>query len=503
MKDSTLNLTKQILFWLILSTGLLIANVATAQYGIGGKWHFGNGAGLDFFQGSSPIALNGGQTYLVSINPQDPPDHAEGTTSIADSTGNLLFYSNGEKVWDGNHQVLPNGNNLMGDASSTQSSLIVPLPGSLRYFYLFTTDSYTNNLQNGFRYSIIDRCLNNGKGDIIPGQKNILIENPVSEKLAAVRHFGGEDYWIMVHEYGTSNFKAYLLTANGLSNSPVTSTVGTAHNAPNFPTSSDAAVGEMKFSPDGSKIAYAMSNRNPSIAELFDFDNLTGIVSNPILIASGQEHVYGVAFGAESVTLYLSYTWNPRIEQYDLLAPNILASKYTVAHYSNYPQSWSAYGMQLGPDYKLYVAKRNSNTVSVIANPDLTGVNCNYISNYVSLNGNQCSMSLPNFIAGFNYEHFYGQVCNTTTSTEAPTPSTDWQIGPNPFSDQALLTFDNPQYEAHQLSIYTPQGQQVRNSLWFNDNQYLIRRDELATGIYFFCLKSKTGIVLKGKLLIQ
>lgn len=36
----------------------------------------------------------------------------EACASISDSAGNLLFYTNGEKVWNKNHEVMPNGEGL-------------------------------------------------------------------------------------------------------------------------------------------------------------------------------------------------------------------------------------------------------------------------------------------------------------------------------------------------------------------------------------------------------
>lgn len=61
-------------------------------------------AGLDF-NTTPPSVLNGGQI-----------DTREGCASISNrSTGEILFYTDGTKVWDKNHQITPNGNALKGD----------------------------------------------------------------------------------------------------------------------------------------------------------------------------------------------------------------------------------------------------------------------------------------------------------------------------------------------------------------------------------------------------
>lgn len=159
------------LFFIIFCTPLLSS--AQNQCNI---WYFGEGVGLDF-NSVSPDLLYDGETSLIGCDDPDPFQcHAEGTTAISDSSGSLLFYSDGHRVWNRNHEILPNGDDLMGNVSSTQSSLIIPKPGSNRFFYLFTTDSFfENELQNGFRYSIIDACADDGYGDINPLEKKYSI----------------------------------------------------------------------------------------------------------------------------------------------------------------------------------------------------------------------------------------------------------------------------------------------------------------------------------------
>src|SRR5690606_37559289 len=89
-------------------------------------WYFGTYAGLDFNSGV-PVALTDGQLNTM-----------EGSASIADSNGNLLFYTNGVSVWNKNHEIMENGTGLMGDSSSIQSALIVLKPGSNTIYYIFT-----------------------------------------------------------------------------------------------------------------------------------------------------------------------------------------------------------------------------------------------------------------------------------------------------------------------------------------------------------------------------
>jgi hypothetical protein len=68
--------------------------------------------------------------------------------------------------------------------------------------------------------------------------------------------------------------------------------------------------------------------------------------------------------------LYISRPQESKIEQFDLTSPDIssmIASRVTI---NNAP---GFYGMQLGPDQKIYLA-RPSNTLGVINNPNIRGL---------------------------------------------------------------------------------------------------------------------------------
>ena len=90
-------------------------------------WYFGDKAGLDFNSGN-PVNLTDGAINTI-----------EGCASISNPSGQLLFYTDGIKVWNRNHQIMPNGADLSGNSSSTQSGIIVPKPNSNTIYYLFTT----------------------------------------------------------------------------------------------------------------------------------------------------------------------------------------------------------------------------------------------------------------------------------------------------------------------------------------------------------------------------
>lgn len=402
-------------------------NVFAQSNNIANVWTFGYNAGLDFNSGSPvPILYN-------------PMTTNEGCSSICDrNTGQILFYTDGTYIWDRNNAYMPATSfgsiPLGGDPSATQSAICIPKPGTTNLYYVFTVDAQCGLFSGGsggVQYSVVDMNLNGGFGDIVPGAFPTLLLANTTEKISAVSHCNGQDVWIMIHKYGTNQFYAYLLTAAGLS-APVISSVGLVHTGGSGQNAE--SIGYLKFSPDGKKIALACY-QNMNRVQIFDFDNFTGVVSNPITDTNfpltGSDGPYGVSFSPNGSRLYVS-SFGPtpgRVFQYNMLAgtgAQIIASRTLVASENNYGMG----GIQCGPDGKMYVAKSNNNSftfgsdsIDVITNPNALGVACGYQVNGQYLGGagiNQSFWGLAAFVEDFLTQ----QVSATMTYTSCNGNST-------------------------------------------------------------------------------
>lgn len=345
-------------------------------------WYFGLNVGLHFV-GNTPIPQFDGQ---INTN--------EGCSTISDANGNLLFYTDGITVWTKNHSIMPNGTGLLGDPSSTMSSMCIPLPGSPNLYYIFTTPA---KAQGGLYYSVVDLNLNNGLGSIVVGKKNIQLLAKTCEKVTAVKNGTNTAYWVLAHGFPGNEYYAYQLTTNGLNSSPVISTVGVPISA----TNAVETIGYMKFSPLGNKLAVAHSNISTGVVEIFDFNAFTGELSMPIQFTNGViPKPYGVEFSANGQYLYISTNNTPcQVFQIDMFAPTaaaIIASNTLI--FTN--QNTNSLGsLQIGPDNKIYVAVKNGNSLDVINQPELAGTACNYQINAVNIITDSY-FSLPNFVQG-------------------------------------------------------------------------------------------------------
>lgn len=367
-------------------------------------WYFGHRAALDFNSGT-PVPVTGSSLSTT-----------EGSASIADRrTGQLLFYTDGDTVWGKNHQPIANGSGLWGNKSTSQSALIVPAPGDTNRYYIFTVAAAAGT--NGAAYSVVDISQNVGIGAVI--LKNQPLLTPVTEKLCAVKHPNGVDFWVLIHQWNSNAFYAYLVNASGVQ-PPIISSVGTIHqDIPGGWNINYEALGYMKFSPDGKRLALAICN-NLNKIEIFDFDQLTGTVSNPVSDNIPQPNSfvgpYGVCFSPDNSRLYAgvvsAISSHPSIVyQYDLSSGNaaqILSSRTVVSSQVDYGIG----ALQIGPDGKIYVAKTNWNNplpsgsdyLDVINCPNALGLSCGYTANALYLGGagvNQSTLGFPNFVESF------------------------------------------------------------------------------------------------------
>ena len=414
---------------------LLAASFTVSAQKEANNWYFGNFGGIHFLDDGSVEALTDG---AMTTN--------EGCSSISDSNGNLLMYTDGRNVWDRNHVIMPNGNyalgtGLLGDPSSTQSAIIVPNEENPDIYYIFTVDEphhvnasvypeqysgeyvETNGtsvstpeaddgFNNGLNYSIVDLSIvgdNGSIGDVTLHNVHLVTYDPAdidqakykcSEKITAVKNDDGTGYWVITHFI--DKFYAFPVGPDGPIDPPVVSTVN-----PVVPTSGYRrnAIGCIKVSPDGSKIAIAHvqidttegSAANNGASYVYDFDNNTGLLSNPIQLKNNAG-AYGVEFSPKSEKLYVSYDNAGSfggVYQYDLLADDIPDSEIKVA---NTTQSGT---LQLGPNGKIYRAIVQSEFLDVIHNPDEPGTLCNYQLSGVALDGGVSMFGLPPFITSF------------------------------------------------------------------------------------------------------
>jgi len=329
-----------------------------------GQWHFGNFCALDFTSGvATPMPSS-----IVS---------SEGCASICSSVnGATEFYASNLTAFDAAGTAL--APNLIGGplGSSAQGAMFVPDPGNPDRYYLFTTMEWGTG-PGQLHFSIVDRTLNGGLGDFVPGMVNISVgagEPSVTEQLSTVPHCNGVDYWVIVHGADATSFDqliAYHLTPGGI----IGSVSSPAHAVPIWTNGAPfnlAWAGQIEFNHEGD-IA-AITNRDPiARCRIYSFDRASGQFNFLTALATGTTDGYGVSFSRSGNFLYtrtFGGIWQHDfrdIQQCSSSIPN------NYHEYEVYTAAFAA--MQLGPDDKIYVGHNLAlgypDWVSVINYPEI------------------------------------------------------------------------------------------------------------------------------------
>ena len=415
---------------------ILISGIISAQ-GEANIWYFGNFLGLDFNSGTA-VPLNDGQ---INNTP------TEGVATISDANGNLLFYTDGVKIWNRLHQVMPNGTGLFGNLSSSQSAVIVPKINDNTRYYVFTVDQL--NGPKGLCYSVVNMTLDNGKGDI--EVKNVPVITGVVEKITAVRHCNNRDVWVLTHGAESDIYYAFLVSPTGVNTTPVISHTGSMLWGVIPPGPYDSTtLGYMKASPDGKKIAAAHWTVNVDVS---DFNNATGVVSNGygLHVPSDPHYLsYGVEFSPDSRLVYTTVFYTDptnaqkknALFQYDvsLASPAaVRASKQVISQNSDPIQTYAA--LQQATDGKLYMAKNTYKHIAAVNNPNVYGPGCGFVTNAVAwtLPQQACSFGLPTFIQSYFYP-----LDSFSYTVNCPGLSVNFNYIPRPDVVSVLWNFGDP-----------------------------------------------------------
>jgi len=352
----------------------------------GDYWFFYKDIGLIFSNGTVQLNNLSGDKLITG----------KGSSVISDINGSLLFFTDGETVWNRNLGTLQNGTDLAGSSFSTQSSIIVPQPGDGGLYYIFSVDQIWNFQEStkGFRYSIVDMAGNSGLGRVT--QKNRPLIDTVPEKVTSTLHANGIDYWVVTVEWRTNKFYAYLINNQGLDTANiVTSNEGTVQTGG---LADNNSVGYLKFSADGSRLAQAIYG--DGIIEIFDFNNQTGDInfSKRLSNALEYENAFGIEFSPNGEYLYYtSAPVNPFANK-DLYQYEI--SSATLTHLNADASKRDVTALQLASDGKIYVARYESDTIGIIENPNRPGLACNYDNDGLAI-VNESVAGMPNFVQSF------------------------------------------------------------------------------------------------------
>jgi gliding motility-associated-like protein len=405
----------ELLLFLIL---ISISDTAFTQ-NFNNIWIFGEHGGINFNYNppvgikNAPVSTYNGIDPLSSKNP-----YVNYTSSICDSSGNLLFYTDGISVWNNKNSKLRRYLSRWPWADYC-SPLIVPHPENDSLYYIFGVSS-GGPFANKFQYLDINIKSNDGNGEIVYPEPSAatnyftVLKDSCAVVVAGTSHCNRKDTWIIT--YSQNAFYTYLVTKDGVSSNAIKTLTPDINNAFNQHRN-------MKFSASGEKLVMPLINANQVI--VFDFDNLTGKFSKPVKLHMPENLILeDVEVSPDGSKLYLgAYTPpDPEIDgagelhniyQMDLNAGTTTAIQNSLTLITPFADRANCVRtcfivnrtMQLAPDGKIYVSMRYftspSNimfdpTLSVVTAPNEKGNSVNYIKDGLNIE------SKYNYIA-YNY----------------------------------------------------------------------------------------------------
>ena len=452
------------------------------------------------------------------------------STSMSDTQGNLLFYTNGCWVANTEHEEMENGGNInysnIYQSSCNNSGYRVPegiisilKPGSEDYYYLFhlrriyVSDPVYDYRVDGLMCTEIDMTKNGGLGVVVKKNQKIINDTIFDCGIEMIKHSNNIDWWILIPDMDTNIMYRMLITNDSLLG-PFEQSIGLPLIEP------DQSTGQAVFSPDGAK--YTRYSKNQQLF-LYDFDRSTGLLSNfqHLQVSGDTIPTYGgVAISPNSRYLYVSNALH--LYQFDLEAPDIQASKVLIAEYDGFLEDSLAffptyfYLMQLAPDCRIYMNTfGNFKHLHVINYPDNPGQDCDFRQHHINLTTwNWGTLpNFPNYRLGTSYP-----VCDTalhkvftSTGMAFMPPRMPLKIYPNPARGVVWIEWDNEVFDSAQygesedvkIRVFDAMGKQVHvqqiNALTLDSK---ISVSKWAEGMYMVVLEASGVKVATEKLLI-
>ncbi|MGR6087469.1 MAG: T9SS type A sorting domain-containing protein [Arcticibacter sp.] len=437
---------------------IIIISCNAAGQGRNATWCFGDSAGVQF--------TSGGIVGITSVLQSQ-----EASASISDTSGNLIFYTGSlggnssyyANIYNSLNQSLFNGDSIISQTSITQGLLILPKANNSSKYLLLSLGNIPNTITNVSLFlTEIDMSLNGGLGAAI--SKNQIIDSTFnySEKMIAIKHGNGRDWWLLNHQNNTDLFITRLISNNSIAFTLYQHT-GNIY--------SGVGWGQMIANPTGDKIVVSDYS---GILEKYDFDRCTGLLTNYIDMSDvplpGFDRYYGASISAQNILYYstLDSLW-----QMNLNLINPVSSKTLV--YSDINPNACMGQQLLGPDGKIYIANMlfcggptNVNDslnihLTVINQPDTPGIGCNVLPYNQIIGGGRTYLGLPN-MPNYDLGPFAGSSCDTLTSVQSESLiKSRIDIVPNPVTDHFKISSsikNNPDLFL-EIKIFNSKGQLV------------------------------------------
>lgn len=364
------------------------------------NWYFGNFGSIDFSSGA-PIQTD---IALVKNTMQGEPAYpgqlsfVQGTVSLSDSLGHLLFYSNGVSVWNKEHKKISTGP-IFGasDINASTGICYIPYPGKPNKYFITGVYPNFDETPSGVRFVLVD--LDNNTVSPYTEFSSPSLPKRFSQYLTVLPHCDGSSFWIVAKGAGWTYDNRYfsmLVNSSGIDAAQLP-IISDGFKQPGFGGSGY----QLKANRRGDKMIITSPNVDFAGA-LYDFDNRTGKLTNERGIPNvlGYNNIQtGVCFSPNGEYFYLMRSSDLQLngKPYWLFQYRVSDFGYNIIEA---PGFYFCSPFQPGPDNQIYITTQD-HYFARLSNPDKWGgatVNGSFI-NMRDLNINvNTGVSMPAFI---------------------------------------------------------------------------------------------------------
>ncbi|MBK8484890.1 MAG: T9SS type A sorting domain-containing protein [Saprospiraceae bacterium] len=431
----------------------------------------------------------------------------DGVGVMSDFKGNLLFYTNGCKIYNRNHELMQNGNMITpiewasictNGLSLACNDCFLTIPSQLikdKYF-LISPNMDKININgvpwvgsSAFYYHIIEFDSSYPDG-IVNSKANTLLEGIFDgHGINMCRHGNGRDWWILLPHIDSNCISIFMFRDDRF--------IFKEKKCFDFNYSFNGGSGTAKFSPDGN---YYVISDNYEGVSIFKFDRCIGSIDYLENIKFPEDTIPGsyCEISPNSQFLYVlnrSHCW-----QIDLTSADRTGSKTLVAAWDGMVPNTRFGGAQLAPDKKIYIAcPGTSRFYHVISNPDLKGINCNFIQRAINL-PTYNFYTIPSFP---NYNLKSDSVNCNLTKIDNIVP-VKCRVNLNRMSDNKfLMNFSETLLNSKYLNLFDIAGNLIFTKDISNLSTYEIDLNHLTQGFYIISVTSKDCGVFAYKIIIR
>ena len=448
------------------------------------------------------------------------------STSISDSLGNLLFYTNGCEIYDADHQLVEDsyplapsrmhevfckerGENFNGHARGYVNAQMISAVPNLRRedSYLIFLGQYQFNpspppvIMGSIAMAEVVRI--EGKLRVVNKTPDILKGDLSANVISLVKHANGLDWWLLTFEAVTNRYFSLLIRDNEVVHIE-SDTIGQS-----FQRTHDG-WGQINISPNGKKVV-----RHSPIGGtmLFDFDRETGRLSNDEFFHLGDDPVWANVFGSagfspDNKLLYVGTI--TQVFQIELDAPDKVASAILVGQWDGffYEDFWNVdfYQMQNAPDCKIYMIPTGAVPfIHTIHNPNVRGMGCNFEQRAIvapEYSVYPTHLNYPNYRLSTPWEDWCEE--GYVSSSETTRVAKSYEITPNPAADIIRVKpVGKESSERVEIEMVDLQGRVVaRLSTWLTAEGVEFPVQSLQNGLYSISIKSTNSIPFTDKMVI-